>query len=311
MTRAPIRAQSVSSLRSRGAPSATIALELAEQRSVNLSSLGQRAAFATHRAQVTELICAAAGSNGKARLCVLGAGNCNDLDLSRVAQHYAEIHLVDIDGDAVASTISRADKSVRRHLRAHAPLDVSGVLERLPRWKAMQVTPEELFACPAECASAIATALPGPFDVVLSACLLTQLQLSVLRGLTEEHPLFEAARQLTNLVHLRSMMRLLEEGGRGLLVTDASSDQICDLEPFEHFEGAAERAAALLAHGQAGKLFYAVEPGLLALACRTDPELQRGVRLEPIRDAWLWRNGPQRTFLSYALEFERLGRGNG
>ena len=306
MTRAPTRAQSVSSLRSRGAPSATIATETAEQRSVNLSSLGQRAAFATHRAKVTDLVCAAAGGGGTARLCVLGAGNCNDLDLTRVARHYAEIHLVDIDGDAVATTIGRADKSARPHLRAHAPLDLSGILERLPRWKEMQVTPEELFACPAECASAIASALPGPFEVVLSACLLTQLQLSVLRGLTDQHPLFEAARQLTNLVHLRSMLRLLEKRGRGLLVTDATSDQICEIERFEQIERAAERAAALLALGQDGKLFYAVEPGLLELTCRADPELQLGVRLEPIRDAWLWRNGPQRTLLSYALEFERL-----
>lgn len=289
------------------APSAAIALETAQQRSVNLSSLGQRARFATHRAKVTELVCAAATGRGDgARLCVLGAGNCNDLDLTLVAQHYAEIHLVDIDGDAVAGTIGRADKIARPRLRAHAPLDLSGLLERLPRWKAMQVTPEELFACPAECAAAVAAALPGPFDVVLSACLLTQLQLSVLRALTDQHPLFDAARQLTNLVHLRSMLRLLDKGGRGLLVTDASSDQICELERFAQFERAGERAAALLALGQAGKLFYAVEPGLLELTCRTDPELQHGVRLEPIRDAWLWQIGPERTFLSYALELERV-----
>ncbi len=296
----------MSSSHSRGAPAAAILSETAEQRKVNLSSLGHRAAFASHRSKVTELVCAAAGErSGTARLCVLGAGNCNDLDLTQLSRHFAEIHLVDIDGDAVAGAIGRADKSARPHLRAHGPLDLSGLLELLPRWKRMETNPQELFALPAQGAREIAAALPGPFDVVLSACLLTQLQLSVLRALGDTHTLFDAARQLTNLLHLRTMQQLLTVGGHGLLVTDATSDQICELERFDQLGLAADRVAGLLSLAQTGRLFYAVEPGLLELTCRTDPELQRGLRLEPIRDAWLWRNGPERTFLTYALEFER------
>ena len=58
---------------------AAFAAEASEQRSVNQSSLSQRTAFASHRAKVTELVCAAT-RGGQGRLCVLGAGNCNDLD---------------------------------------------------------------------------------------------------------------------------------------------------------------------------------------------------------------------------------------
>ena len=298
----------MSSLRSsRGAPASAIALEAAEQRNVNQTSLLHRAAYASHRAKVTELVCAAAaGSSGPLRLCVLGAGNCNDLDLTRVSQQYSEIHLVDIDGDAVATVIARADEAARPHLRAHAPVDLSGILERMDRWKAFDVTPEELFACPGQSSQAIASALPGPFDVVLSACLLTQMQLMVLRSLTDRHRLFEAARQILNLIHLRSLFNLLRVGGRGLLVSDVSSDQISTLERIEQLEFAADRVAALGTLGQSGKLFYSVEPGLLELTCHADPELRRGLRVEPVRDAWLWRNGPQRTFLTYALELERV-----
>ena len=282
-------------------------MEAAEQRNVNQTSLLHRAAFASQRAKVTELVCAAAaGRAGPLRLCVLGAGNCNDLDLKRVSEHYAEIHLVDIDGDAVATVIARADEAARPHLRAHAPVDLSGILERMDRWKAFDVTAEELLACPGQSTQTIISSLPGPFDVVLSACLLTQLQLMVLRSLGDRHRLFEAARQIMNLIHLRSLLHLLGVGGRGLLVTDVTSDQICALERLERLEEAAERVAALGTFGQTGKLFYAVEPGLLELTCRADPELRRGLCLEPIRDAWLWRNGPQRTFLTYALEFERV-----
>jgi hypothetical protein len=167
------------------------------------------------------------------------------------------------------------------------------------------VTPAELMSCPTLCAQAIASSLPGPFDVVVSACLLTQMQLMLLRTLGATHPLFEAARQVLNLIHLRNLLYLLKPGGRALLVTDASSDQICNLERIEQLERAAERVEALHNLGRSGKLFYVVEPGLLQLTCRTDPELSRAVRLEPIHDAWLWRNGPERTFLTYALEFER------
>ena len=274
---------------------------------MNQSSLLHRAAFASHRSKVTELVCAAtAGRTRPMRLCVLGAGNCNDLDLTRLSEHYAEIHLVDIDGDAVGCAIARAHESARPRLRAHAPVDLSGVLEQLPRWKAFDVTAEELMAHPGHRARAIAAALPGPFDVVLSACLLTQLQLSVLRALSDQHRLFEAARQIVNLVHLRNMRHLLAKGGRGLLVTDATSDQICELGRIEQLERAADRVVALTTLASTGKLFYAVEPGLVELTCQSDPELQRGLRIEPIRDAWLWRNGPQRTFLCYALEFERV-----
>ena len=34
-------------------------------------------------------------------LCVLGAGNCNDLDLHQLLQHYDRIDLVDLDGAAM------------------------------------------------------------------------------------------------------------------------------------------------------------------------------------------------------------------
>ena len=37
------------------------------------------------------------GGDGSRRLCVLGAGNCNDLDLVRLARSFAQVHLVDLD----------------------------------------------------------------------------------------------------------------------------------------------------------------------------------------------------------------------
>lgn len=283
---------------------AVLASESREQRSVNQSSLGQRAAFASHRAKVTDLVCASARAES-GRVCVLGAGNCNDLDLNRLLRHYAEVHLVDLDHEAVSGAIARLGNSERARVKGHAPLDISGSLGRLDRWRAFQVTPEELMAFPSEVARTVMAALPGPFDVVVSACVLTQLQLSVLRALTPQHRLFEAARQLTNLAHFRVMQQLMGPNGRGLFVTDVSSDEICDLEPFARLEHSTDRVFRLEALAHMGKLFYAVEPGLIELTFRQDPELVARVGLEPIADAWLWRNGPSRTLLTYALPFTR------
>jgi len=281
------------------------ASEARELRRVNASSLGERTSFAGHRAQLTEIACAAAaGRERPARICVLGAGNCNDLDLARLAEHYAEIHLVDLDLDALAGAAGRAEKQTRMHLRCHAPVDLSGILGKLEAWRAMKVTPEELMACPDVASRGIAAALPAPFDVVLSACLLTQLQLSVLRVLTDQHPLFEAVRQIVNLIHFRSLMWLLAPGGRGIFVTDATSDSICGRTRLE--QGAADPLTLLSELAAEGQLFHAVEPGSIALTCSEDPVLSRGLRVDPPFAAWLWQNGPARTFLTYGLVCERL-----
>src|SRR5690348_15383718 len=52
-------------------------------------------AFAGHRAKVTGLL-TSGGLPGASRLCVLGAGNCNDVDLAALLRAHREVHLVDV-----------------------------------------------------------------------------------------------------------------------------------------------------------------------------------------------------------------------
>ena len=98
--------------------------------------------YAPHRARVTALVMEALAPGD--RLCVLGAGNVNDLDLAAVLAVAAEVDLVDVDGAAMAAGVMRQqlDTNPRVRRREH---DLSGA--------------------PA----------PGGFDVVLSAGMLTQL----------------------------------------------------------------------------------------------------------------------------------------
>jgi hypothetical protein len=273
-----------------------------EQRLSNESAIPYFDEFAQHRERLTAAVSARHRKGAPARLCVLGAGNAYDLDLRLLASLFQEIHLVDIDDGALAAAYARQDTATQARLSLHAPVDLSGLFDRIEAWREFRVTPEELVAYPEEASNRVVASLPGPFDVVVSACILTQMQLSMLSALSASHRLFEASRQLLNVMHLRTVAKLLVPGGRAILASDLSSNLLFPLSP-----GATDLKALLIDVLSAGKFFYAVHPDLLAWASREDPVLQRLARVSPPVDVWLWKNGAERTFLVYALELERLG----
>jgi hypothetical protein len=282
--------------------------EIERQKRSNSNAAQHHEAFASHRRQLTDLLMArpeaGAPSADGPRLCVLGAGNCGDLDLDRLATRYRSIHLVDIDADALERARARQAASTRDVLVPVAPLDLSGMLGPLERWQKGQVTPDELLAHPDRTTLDIARALGGPFDVVVSACVLSQMHLSVRSVLTDAHPLFQAASYTLNLTHLRTLSLLAKPGqGVALLVSDVATEQMAPLS------GSRQRGhfRALLEHLlQTGAVFDAVRPDMLVNIACDDPRLVRELGLSNIVDAWVWQNGPRRAFLVYALELPRL-----
>ena len=272
-----------------------------EQRLSNESAVPYFDTFAQHRERLTALVRARHRPGSSARLCVLGAGNAYDLDLAQLAALFHEIHLVDIDDSALARAYARQDTATRARLFLHAPIDLSGLFDRIEAWRGFRVTPDELAAYPEDASNRIVKSLPGPFDVVVSACILTQMQLSMLSGLSASHNLFEAARQLLNVMHLRTMAKLLVPQGRAIFASDLSSNLLFPLTPES-----TDLKAVLVDVLGAGKFFYAAHPDLVGWASREDPVLRRLVRVSPPVDAWLWQNGTERTYLVYALELERI-----
>jgi hypothetical protein len=268
------------------------------QKTSNRSALPHAASFAGHRARLTAIVAADLAPGEGGRLCVLGAGNCHDLDLARLAALFDEIHLVDIDPSAIEGARDRQDAQIQSRIFCHAPIDLSGLVDRVDRWKQMQVTPEELMNHPADASRRIVEALPGPFDVVLSACVLTQLQLFALEVLTPTHRLFEAVRQVVNLTHLRTLARLITPEGRAILATDVISSKTYPL----HQLAPGADLTKLMAEVLDKNAIYAAHPGLIAWMGGEDPMLSRTVRISAPSDVWLWNNGPELVFLVYALE---------
>src|SRR5262245_51257496 len=115
--------------------------------------------FAVHRRQMSDLIRATA--SGRPRLCVLGAGNCNDLDLRLLLGMSDRVHLVDLDEEALRGGIERQGVAGRPSLHIYPDIDVTGCLHELATWSAQTVLSdadlERLVAAPA---AALPPALP-------------------------------------------------------------------------------------------------------------------------------------------------------
>jgi hypothetical protein len=282
------------------APSSARA-QIEEQRSSNLTAIPHFDAFASHRERFTKLVQTRAFQHVAPKICILGAGNAYDLDLARLAETCREIHLVDIDETALERAYARHDAATQARLVLHAGADLSGLLERIEGWRQMQLTPDELVSYPEEASERVVAGLPGPFDVVVSACVLTQMQFALVNVLSSSHRLLEATRQLLNVMHLRTLSKLLAPNGCAVLATDLTSNT---LFPLSQTPGDVE--AVMIEVLRTGRCFHAVRPDLLCWTTDEDPVLRRSVRLSAPLDVWLWQNGEHRTFLVYAAELRRI-----
>jgi hypothetical protein len=284
-------------------PQDKLAAAVAEQVASNRSGIGQADSFAEHRARLTQEILARAPAGGSGRLCLLGAGNANDVDLPALAARFAHIHLVDIDAEAVERTLARVPAPEQSRLTASAPFDASGVFDQLEGWSRKPPRPEDLRDLVAATAARVLAALPAPFDVVVSCCLLTQLQLVLLQVVGDHNPRFEGLRTAVNHIHVRILAGALAPGGVALLVTDVTSNDI--YPPLSFVAPDVELTSLMGDLLHAGHVIHAAHPGLLSSDIRRDHELKQEYAVHFPVGPWLWHNGTAQTYLVYGLEITR------
>jgi len=258
--------------------------------------------FRGHRQKVTGLL-RAGSAPGPARLCVLGAGNCNDLDLPTLLGVYKEVHLADVDAEALLQGTVRQQLGDSPAVQRHGGIDLSGAYDILAAWSPQNAIPDpDLARCRDEPVRRVAPALPGPFECVASTALLTQLIKCAVATVGETHPRFLEVVQAIRAGHLRLLTHLVAPGGTGVLITDiVSSDTFPGLGsvPEDSLAGVLARLI------QDRNFFHGVNPAVLAAFFSTDPIVAPQVERMEFIKPWLWDLGP-RVYVVCSLKFRKL-----
>jgi hypothetical protein len=257
--------------------------------------------MAAHRAQVMRLLTEAHGEAGRS-LCVLGAGNGNDIDLAKLAREFERIVLVDLDKQALGRAVERLTEDERRRVELHAPVDLAGMLPILETWRGGHVPDDAELKNAIAVASAARPPAIGTFDVVASTCVLSQLIDSIYMGLAGDQP------RRTELVlavrnrHLETIVELLNPGGAGILITDFVATATAP--ELAYLDDAQVPAAALNWINQrnffTGTNPYAIRDYLQGL--RDTVHTVENVQVSP---AWRWDIGAKQLAVS-AVTFHRL-----
>lgn len=269
----------------------------ARQAEFNSSSRDQWDAFGPHREKVSRLL-GVGGRPGPSRLCVLGVGNGLDLDLAGLLGAHREVHLVDLDAEALGRGVASQDLAGHRRLRLFGGLDVTAMLEVVASWSPRTVVGAADLASLAEApARLVPPALAGPYDVIASTCLLRPLIGSLYHAVGGRHPEFSGLVRAIRAGHLRLLARGLAAGGRAVLVTDlVSSETLPELGTLP------ESALTGLLHrlDREGNHFHGVGPSELAAAVRTDRVLRDLAVEAETAPPWRWElHG--RVYLVWAI----------
>jgi len=264
---------------------------------LNETTQGEWERFSSHRRRVTDLCLKASGGTA----AILGAGNCNDVDLTELAAHFERIHLVDLDGAALSTAAARQREDVRPKLVEHGGVDL-GLVDTLSAWGDREPSSNDI-----EEALSRMREEPRPpaanLDLCVSSCLLTQLFTSVVDRVGPHHPrVVEIVCGLRSR-HLRTLAQSLRPGAVGVLVSDmVSSDTAPGLRdlPPHGLRGAMD------AFLRAGNFFTGTNPYIVASSLTTDPQLKEMTTEVVLHSPWIWDIAPERSYLVFAVSFRRL-----
>jgi hypothetical protein len=246
---------------------------LVEQTRRNRESRDAWAAFAGHREHVTALLAAESQGRTQPSLCLLGAGNCNDVDLRSLLNCFAEIHLVDLDALALGAGMERQTLSGHPAIALHGGVDLR-----------LDLPPADLLAA----------------DVVASLCLLSQLIEGAAVPRQPEQAALDSLQAIRRR-HLELLVNLLKPGGTGFLITDLVSSETAPqlrLLPDQQLPGFVADCIARR------NFFSGLNPAVILDLLRHDPWF--AARLHPADpvNPWKWDFGV-RTYAVYAIRFGR------
>ncbi len=267
-----------------------------EQIARNRMSRERWAEFSSHRERVTQLLAQPEFESG--RLLVLGAGNCNDLDLQRLLTWFSEIHLLDLDLEALVYGVERQGLVTGSNIFLHGGIDVTGIAEICSAWN------DEIPPSQSEISEAVRRALghnwssiDQHFDVTVSIGLLSQLAEMIIRSLGNSHSRVMELLSAMRLRHMQLLMESVRPGGQGVLVTEIVSSSSCPELTQTPESGLSDLLRRLIT---SGNFFTGQNPAIIESLWRQSPELAPLVEQVEFSGPWLWDFGP-RVYACYAL----------
>jgi hypothetical protein len=266
-------------------------------RGLNRETAASYERFAGHRARVTALALEAGGET----LALLGAGNCNDVDLPALAARFRQIHLIDLDREAMERARRRQPAEVASRIVIHGPVDLGGA-RLLGELRGRPVGPALLGGLPGRSAAEALAALPVRAEVVMSAGLLSQIVHTCHQALGPAHPQLTAVACALVVAHLRSLVELVQPGGTGILVTDTVTSETCALDELW---GTRPPLVLLEQLETSGNHLSGTGPSFLRRILRTDAVIAPLVLAPRLVEPWLWPLNDLMTLLAYALVFRR------
>jgi len=268
---------------------------------VNRRLAGSRQRYQGHRQQVMALALVAAPAAGD--IVIFGAGNGSDLDLPLLAGTFREIHLVDLDGEALERARQELPAALRARVIPHAPVDLSGFMSYLDEWGESLPDDTTLSQTAFSAARAIVAALGRDFDAVLSTGALSQLIVPFHRAWLATRANWERLDAAIVAVHLATLVLSTRAGGRCAMAFDVlSSKDAPALLALAH-RGGAELEAAVDAGVAAGRTSLHPQPMTL-LGQLQFPGMAAMVREPQLTSPWLWDLGDTLQ-LVYGLQFRR------
>lgn len=236
-------------------------------------------------------------------LCVFGAGNCADIDLEYLAKRFDQIHLVDLDADAIERSRDRQPKAVRERIVLHGERDLSGILPQLDEWAERFPTDAELQHASLGAAHALLQGIGRPFDVTLSTCVLSQLVLPFQDTWVMTEDEWGKLSACATAVHLATLFGATRSGGSGFMAFDVvSSDHLPAL--IDYRNRPAEELQAFVDEQVASQQVALTPAPAELLRQLTESGLGAALAGARITLPWLWdiKSAHQ---LVYGLGFQR------
>lgn len=259
-------------------------------RFTNRSTAGAWREYAAHRQHVMNHL---AATRATGNLVVLGAGNCNDLELKSLTAQFSSITLVDWDEESLVAGVQR-QQIPNSSLRLRAPINFAGLWE--------DDIPHPLPEVAMRARERVTLIGAAPYDCVVSSCVMSQILLSLFERIGHSHSRCLELLQFERALHFHLLCDLVRPGGQVLLISDLVST---DTAP-ELANTCAERLPELMLElVSAHNFFTGMNPYLIAHWLQTDPTITARTTNVKLLPPWIWHVSASRAFLVFALHFTR------